>query len=129
MADSTHSRNPRAIPQSTTRRNIITGVAAAIGGAAVAAPVAMAGAPLSPALAEAIQRHKAAFAVGKELCGPHAAAMAIAQAPVKSEADLMAKLRVLMDYETHLWGEPNHSQQFGLVAIALDRHFNGEARS
>ncbi|MGD9539831.1 hypothetical protein [Methylocystis sp.] len=111
---------------SPSRRLLLAG-AAAIGATAVAAPVAMAGAPLSPALAEAIQRHKAAFAVGKELCGPHAAAMAIAQAPVKSEADLMAKLRVLMDYETHLWGEPNHSQQFGLVAIALDRHFNNDS--
>ncbi len=85
------------------------------------------------ALATAIDAHIAASNALDAQSGPgeildileieeDAAALAVARAPVASDAELIEKLRYLFAYEASLWGAPVASDQFGLLAIAVGEY-------
>lgn len=95
---------------------------------------------LSPALVEAIKAHQAAITALDASKGPDDllehlsdadsdAALAVATAPSLSDAELIKKLRHLFAYECRMWGEPDASYRFGLLATALKTHFDQEVRT
>ena len=124
-----------------SRRHMLAGLAAA----PVAGLPAIAGAvlakPLSEALATAIERHKAAHAAieadyGREdvpddvADGEAVALWELAIAPCASDAELIVKLRYLLGYERA--GALDKDFEIscdGPLPIAVDAHFNPEARS
>jgi hypothetical protein len=122
------------IEQSTSRRAVLAGLAA-VPVAGLPAIADAAPAPLSPALAEAIERHKAARAAVQALYGPEdlpndvcqaeiAASEALAIAPCASDGELIEKLRYLLAYEKRLWSGPHIDHPYGLLATALYQHLN-----
>ena len=138
MADSPNTLNPSSIPQSPSRRTLLTAGAAATAVAPIAAPVAMACAPpLSDALAQAIERHKATFAAVKAHHGPEdlpedvcdaddAAFMALAETPCASDAEFVEKMKYMAAHLRRLFG-PYSADPRELLA-AISQH-TGEARS
>ena len=53
---------------------------------------------------------------------------ALAETQCSNNADHFAKLRYLLDYESHLEGRaPDMSDDFGSVLVAIDMHLNPEA--
>jgi hypothetical protein len=133
MADSHDTRIASAIPQHT-RRALVAGLALA----PIAGLPAVAGAPMSQALAQAIQRHKAALAafdfIGDtdaevDAAGDvaRAALFDLATLSCVSDAELIQKLRYLIEYERECLEEPSFFDAFGPVAV--DLHLNPEATS
>ena len=147
MADSQTTRIASAIPQSTSRRTLLTAGAAAIGATAVAAPVMAGAPPLSNALAQAIERHKVAQAaidtaiakgyggdlgdIPEHLCDAEfEARIDVAELPAATDAELLRKLRHLFDRECRAWGDNwDASAMFGSVLVTMDLHFNGGTRA
>jgi len=122
----------------TTRRAFAAGLALAPAVALPAVAGAMGAPPLSGGLAQAIARHKVAFAAFIACHGPEdipedindadsEAIEAVALAPCASDAELLVKLRYLLAYEKYLWRAPDIREQFGPVVVAVDLHFNPEA--
>jgi hypothetical protein len=121
-----------------SRRSLAAGLALAPVAGLPALAGAVSGAPMSEGLTLAIKRHKAACAIMESHYGPtdlpddicdaeSEAAKAVALFPVANDAELLTKLRYLLTYESKLWGAPTPSDQFGLVAVAANLHFNPEA--
>ena len=123
-----------------SRRAMLAGLAAA----PVAGLPAIAGvAPLSEALAGAIERHKAAHLAYRSKPSTDyntvdalyfalvAAWDELSLAPCASDAELLVKLKYLFRFECDFLGcRPELSDEFGNVLRALDLHLNGaEARS
>jgi hypothetical protein len=50
----------------------------------------------------------------------------LAGTPCASDAEFLEKLRYLLARETRIFGEPDCNQEFGPIAVAVDRHFNVE---
>ncbi|WP_292532275.1 hypothetical protein [Methylocystis sp.] len=119
----------------TTRRAVMAGLAAA----PVAGLPAIAGAaPISEALAGAIERHKAAHLAYRSKPSPDyktvdalyfalvAAWDELSLAPCASDAELLVKLKYLFRFECDFLGcRPELSDEFGNVLRALDLHLNG----
>jgi hypothetical protein len=125
--------------QPISRRSLAAGLALAP--VATFPVVAGAGpsAPLSTALAQAIERHRAANAAvnvpfGEEDVPEHLieaeteALWDLANAPSANDGELLAKLRYLVAYEKSIaMGQVFDMSLHGSLAIALDLHFNPEA--
>ncbi|MGZ9116406.1 MAG: hypothetical protein ACXW3V_05620, partial [Methylocystis sp.] len=138
MADSLDTRIAPAIPQSPSRRHMLAAGAAAIGATAVAAPVALGAPPLSNALAQAIERHKATFAAVKAHHGPEdlpldicdaddAAFMALAETPWAGDAEFAEKMKYMAAHLRRLFGPYSPDPRELLVAIR--QHVGEEAQS
>ena len=95
---------------------------------------------MSKALAQAIERHKAARAafdaqedsedgtLNRLGWAADRALEALIETPAGSDAELFTKLRYLLAHETFLAGHaPSIGEGFGGVAVALDMHLNPEA--
>jgi hypothetical protein len=125
-----------------SRRALAAGLALA----PVAGFPALAGAPiLSDALAQAIDRHKAARDASDAYHGgddgtvdrladaDFAARAVLAALPVSTTEELFAKLRYLIQVEKIAWGgwmiDGNFDldDKFGAICFAIDLHLNAEA--
>ena len=148
MADSFNTPIASSIPQSFRRLFLAAGSAGAVFGSLARAIAqteggnAVAGsAPMSEALAQAIERHKAALAA-VNMCGDSDAEIdaaceierqalsEIVLTPCASDSELMSKLRYLIAYECRN-GWPIIAEQlfedFGSIVVAVDAHLNPEA--
>ncbi len=128
--------------QPISRRSIAAGLALA----PIAALPALAGAPMSSAaLAQAIERHRAARKASDAYSGDDDetvdrlalaefdARADLAALPVSTTEELFAKLRYLLEVEKSAWpglmigGDFDLSEKFGSICFALDLHLNPEA--
>ena len=91
--------------------------------------------PELTALAQAIERHKAAQAATDAVaddpdgCPEHLneaefdAIDDLAEAPCTSDAEFIEKLRYLHGYETRIFGPPTGQHEFRSVVLAVDCYF------
>ena len=121
----------------TTRRAIMAGVAAApvVGLPAVAGAVSAA--PMSDALAQAIERHKAAWAAFSAFDAKTAeqeeestrlsrldnqTLMALAETPCTSDAEFVAKLEYMVARHDGLWLDWADSTEWPDILAAIRQH-------
>jgi hypothetical protein len=117
--------------QPISRRALAAGLVLA----PVAGLPAIAGAPISEALAKAIERHRAAIAAFA-ICGDRDAAIdaagvaeraarwELATLPCESVEGFLAKLRYLLEDERRACGEIAFFEDYGCVVVAVDAHLN-----
>jgi hypothetical protein len=124
-----------------SRRSAVAGAMLA----PIAGLPALAGAPISDALAQAIDRHRAAREASDAYRGAddetvdrladadYAARADLARLPVSTTEELFAKLCYLLETEKSAWhgflieGKFDLDDKFGAICFALDLHLNGEA--
>jgi hypothetical protein len=124
-----------------SRRSVVAGAMLA----PIAGLPALAGAPISDALAQAIERHRSArdafdaYSGGYDetidrLADADFAALAdLAALPVSTTEELFAKLRYLLEVRKGAWsgflidGKFDLDDKSGAILFALDLHLNGEA--
>jgi hypothetical protein len=121
--------------QQISRRALAAGLALA----PVAGVPAIAGAPISGALARAMERHRAADAIVEAHSGPEdvpahlvdaetEALWELAITPCANDRELLVKLGYLLAHEkTCTAGGVFYLSNHGSLPIALDLHFNPEA--
>jgi hypothetical protein len=121
----------------SSRRRFLAAGSAATVIASLHAAIAHAEAPapsMSTALAQAIERHKAAWAafdpcetdaeMNAAAAVEHEAIWDLAVLPCGSVEDLLGKLRYLVEAERRLDSDLHLLVAFGSVGIAVDAHFN-----
>ena len=134
MADSNNTRIASAIPQHT-RRALCAGLTLAPVAGLPAVAGAVSAAPMSDALAQAIERHRVAHAAIESHTGPEDiplhimdvegdALAALVETPCANDAELLQKMRYLVAYERYnkRW-RPFSIREDEAIAAALDEHF------
>ena len=119
-----------------SRRSAVSGAMLA----PIAGLPALAGAPISDALAQAIERHRAAIEASDAYRGgddktvdrladaDYAASADLARLPVSTTEELFAKLRYLLEVEKSasdgfmIDGKFDLDEKFGAICFALDLH-------